>query len=305
MDRWGSLLALALASSLMAGCACRQAAISPRLSLGSDAVIAAVAAARAIDPDTLQLQMDAEVRGRTSFGRQLFKIAMLWRRPDDLRLSVIRPDTQTRIADIFRDGDTLTLDLPLTDECYRGAIGDLDPAVLQRFPLDGSALAAAPLIDARLAARAPSLTEVEPPRWSCWRRHRWLQGEPTDAADPWWRGFAEERWALRGDTLTVESVALRLPPAAGERTMWLQMTFEDYQPFDIGADGETAVLPHAFRLSLVRHPWRRWLRGEAWSVAGEMRAIRLDHPIRDRVFQWRPSSGRTTPPRPLSDLRLR
>jgi hypothetical protein len=246
---------------------------------------------RALDPETLRVSTNMVARGDSLLGRFAFDAALVHQVPDRVRVRASRAVPGGELLELIQRGDQLTLFFYRDRRCFTGPLDTLPPEVAERLPVDATWLVAAPLIDTVLAREWPSLRRGRAPRWSCWRRDLWLTGGPPRSAGG--RGFPEQIWALDPDTLTVEAAAFRLP---GEKPLWLTMRFEEYRMHTADevaglASGETAVLPAAFRVSLARRPWRRWWRGELWSIETHINRFRLNRPVREEDFTWTPPAG--------------
>jgi hypothetical protein len=295
LGSWRSVLLL-LAAVLLAGCACRRAAISRRTPLSREitapAQIADIVEPRIHRPDTVQMQSNLVARADGLLGRMAFEIGLRWLRPDHVRLRVRRAGVN--LLEIIQAPDEFTLYLWKLREGFRGPPSDLDPEVAQAIPVtDLSALSLVPLIDELLAERLTDLQPASPPRWSCWRRHLWLAGVPDEASRSPLSAFEADQWALRPDTLTVEGLALRLPSEDDDKPLWLSLTVDRYDAVD-APDGETTsplILPSEFHLSVARYPWRRWWRGELWSVAGSGTRLVFDRPMTPHDFELRLQPG--------------
>ncbi|MBN1475323.1 hypothetical protein JXA47_01075, partial [Candidatus Sumerlaeota bacterium] len=258
--------------------------------------MASIAAQRAIGPTSVQMMAHVTIAGGEIVGRWGLDANLMWREPGDVRLRLNRPPPVTIRQFLQCDGWTTIL-YDQEGLYFRGPTETLDPSIRRNMPTDASSLVAVPLIDEIFAQRLPDLRPVGRPEGSCWRRHTFLRGDPSDAEDPWWRTFEEEIWAIRPDTLTVEGLALRLPPMNGGDSLWLWITLDAYTAFDVTEEGggvpseEGLVLPSEFRLALVERPWRRWRRGEIWSVSGEVNRILLNRRFADQVFDLPPPRG--------------
>jgi hypothetical protein len=295
-----------LIAAALDGCVCRTAEISPRLPLGSppstpDAMLGVVEQ-RAQPPETLQMQAHVVAQGKSLIGRRAFDINLLWRRPDQTRLRLSRPGPGT-VFEVLQRGDTLTLLDPLNRQYFSGPIEDLDPAILVKLPLDATAMVTVPLIDEAFAERLPHLRLAEAPRGSCWRGHLFLQGDPSNSESKWWQTYQDEIWAVRPATLTVEGLALRLPNTVSAKPLWLWLVFDRYAEVQQSGLPDHVVLPSEFSIALARRPWRRWRRGEIWSLTGKVTLVRLSPALQDQAFEMPPPRGVEVTP--LRDLIVR
>jgi hypothetical protein len=285
---------------LMAGCTTHRA-ISPRLPVTAEgaAARAAVVGLRAVDPETIRASTQLVAAGRTLIGRLSFDASLAYRRPDCIRVRASRPVPGGEFLELIQRGQDLTVYFYKERRHYSGPRSSLDARVLEQLPVDASWLVTVPLIDQRLAQALGRLGEERAPLLGPWRCHLLLTGPGASG-----ESFHEQRWYLDPKTLTVEALALRLSDA-GQRPLWLSIVFDGYREFsaeELGVE-RAAVLPTEFRVSLARHPFRRTLRGERWSVRGTVSRAVFDRPIRDQDFIWPAPEGAEA--LPLSALQLR